>query len=330
MSSLPSSDPRVLVATAEPQLGLRHTTVLTGLRYSVQSAENGAVALDIVLGPNPPDIALLDASLPGLGGLEIAAETKRRLTRKQTWFVLLSRAADPSTIAAAADAGVDDFLLCAPGGAIDDTEFEMDLRIRLSVAARVQAITRDLEARIQAISFHSLHDTLTGLWNRESLLSLLFPETDRVQRMGTPLGLLLLDLDHFARINAEYGYEAGDKILAEFANRLRRYLRSYDLIGRCGEDEFLVALPGCNSSQTLHLANRIRTTLLHRPFAAGRDMITLAASIGVAQSRGRSPLVALREAERALTSAKLEGRNCEREYIQPRQKRERPWEEHLA
>lgn len=334
MNPLPQSEPRVLVATADRELGLRLSATLTTLHYSAQAVENGSEALSALLGTNPPEVALIEDVLPDRSGLDLAAEFKRRSVRKHTWVMLLTSAADPATVSAAADAGIDDLILCAAGESGDEPVNKpfspTDLRLRLSVACRVQELTRQLEAQVQAVSFHSLHDNLTGLWNRESLLSLLFPETDRVQRMATPLSFLLLDLDHFARINAEYGYETGDKILQEFADRLRRYMRSYDLIGRCGEDEFLMALPGCTSGQALKLARRIRTSLLHRPFAAGRDMITLTASIGIAQSRGRSPLVVLREAERALTSAKLEGRDCEREFITPQQKREKPWEEQLA
>lgn len=107
------------------------------------------------------------------------------------------------------------------------------------------------------------------------MLNQLFPETDRVQRMRTPLTLLLLDLDRFSSVNFEYGYETGDKILQELANRFRRFLRSYDLIGRCGEDEFLIAMPGCTSEQALSMAVRLKQTVLQRPFSAGRDALTL-------------------------------------------------------
>ncbi|MGC2161843.1 MAG: GGDEF domain-containing response regulator [Silvibacterium sp.] len=305
--------PRLLVATANRELDRRITEILAGVHYSVQTVPEGTEALSILLGPKPPEVALLDAELPGQNGLELAAEIKRRSSRKQTWIVLLSTAADAVIIAAAADAGVDDLLLCPDGDLVNET----DLRIRLGVAARVKDLASQLEAQIQAVSFHSLHDSLTGLWSRETMLSLLFPETDRVQRLGTPLGFLLLDLDHFARVNAEYGYETGDKILQDLASRLRRYMRSYDMLGRSGDDAFLIALPGCNAHQTRHFAGRLRTFLLQRPFAAGNDSIPLTASIGLAQSKGRSPLVVLREAERALALAKLEGRNCEREYIAP-------------
>lgn len=322
MNSFQQSARRLLLGTANRELGDRFGEILVQLRYSVQSVGDGAEALRILLGPNPPEIALLDSGLPEQGGLELSSEVKRRSSRKQIWIMLLNATVDPATVAQAADAGVDDLLLYSVS--------EADLRVRLTVAGRVQEMARQLETQTQAASFQASHDNLTGLLNHESLLRLLFPETDRVQRFGNPLAFLLFDLDRFARVNTDYGYEAGDKILQELASRLRRYLRSYDLIGRVGEDEFLIALPGCNSGQALHLASRIRTILLRRPFDAGRDMVTITTSIGLAQSRGRSPLVVLREAERALANAKLEGRNCEREYVPPNQAQENAWENRLA
>jgi diguanylate cyclase (GGDEF)-like protein len=263
---------------------------------------------------------LFDSRSSGLDSLEIVARVKASRGSKQTWMILLSSAAEHTVVATAAAAGIDDMLLCGPGESVG----EIDLRVRLGVAARALEVIRQLESQLlaqtQAASFHASHDHLTGLLNRESLLSMLFTETDRVQRMNTPLGLMVLDLDHFSRINEDYGYDAGDKVLQELSARLRRHMRSYDLIGRCDADEFLIVLPGCPSARAMHLAQRIRTILLHRPFSAGPDLVALTASIGLAQSRGRSPLVVLREAERALTAAKAAGRNCEREYVLTRQK----------
>jgi two-component system cell cycle response regulator len=86
-------------------------------------------------------------------------------------------------------------------------------------------------------------------------------------------------------------------------------MRSYDLIGHCGGDKFLIALPGYTSNRLLRWSFRVKKTILQKPFAAGRDMLTLTASRGIAQSKGRSPLVVLREAERALAEAKRSGRN---------------------
>lgn len=316
----------VLVATPDGLLAVQLADAIQNLGLTVQSASSGADASDILLGPDPPEIALLADSLPFQSGLDLAAELQRHPGRKKPWIILLSATPDSLTVTAAVDAAVDDLLLCPVTEAISETE----LRIRLAVATRMLQLSRQLQEESEAVTFHASHDRLTGLWNRESLLSLLFPETDRVQRMSTPLAFLLLDIDSFARVNADYGYEAGDKILQQIANRLRRYMRSYDLLGRFGEDEFLLALPGCNSHQARHLAGRIRTIMLRKPFDAGHDFITLTASIGLAQSRGRSPLVVLREAERALSTAKLEGRNCEREYTPPRRDREAFFNEQSA
>lgn len=313
MTLISSPFPRVLIATGDHALDRRIAEMLAALRYFSQSAGDNVEALGVLLGSDPPEIALLSEN-----GLELAAEVKGRRRSKQTWIILLIGAADPKTVSLAADAGVDDLLLCDPSRSGEPLN-EADLRIRLGVAARVQEMGRELahQPALSGAGPQASRDPLTGLWDRESLLALLFPETDRVQRMGTPLTFMLLDLDHFGRINDEYGARTGDQILQKVAARLRRYLRSYDLLGRSGDDEFLVALPGCNSEQALGLAGRIRTELLHRPFAAGHDIITLTASIGLAQSRGRSPLVALREAERALKAAKIDGRNCEREFLLP-------------
>jgi two-component system, cell cycle response regulator len=298
---------RIMIASADAETAASLDEALRGWRYSVQVVANGMEALKVLSGLTPPEIALIDAGLPMLSGLELAAEVKRRAKKKTSWMMLLGGQVDAATVASASDAGIDDVLLKP----VDPS----DLRIRLGVAERVQALMSQLDAQTHAARFHASHDNLTGLWNRESLLGLLFPETDRVQRMRTPLTVLLLDLDHFSSINLDYGYESGDKILQELANRFRRYLRSYDLIGRYGEDEFLIALPGCTSEQALELSVRVKKTILQKPFAVGRDMLTLTASMGIAQSRGRSPLVVLREAERALAEAKLTGRNCVLEYV---------------
>ena len=273
------ANPGILIISADYEASSRLRVTLHEWRYPVQVTADAMEAMKVLAGQEPPAIVLIDADLPSINGIELATEMRRRSRKSPAWTMLMSEHADLETVASATEAGVDDLLLKP----VD----LLDLRVRLRVAARVQALTTQLDEQTKAVRFHASHDSLTGLWNRESLLNLLFPETDRVQRMRTPLTLLLLDLDHFSGINVEYGYEAGDKILQELASRFRRFLRSYDLIGRCGEDEFLIALPGCTSEQALSMALRLKKTILQKPFAAGRDMLKLTASMGIAQSRGR-------------------------------------------
>lgn len=154
--------------------------------------DDAAHALKLLTSQTPPSMALIDGLLPSMSGIEIAAEVRRRAAKSGAkdpkWTMRMCDQVDLETVTSASEAGVDDRLLKR----VDIS----DLRVRLGVAERVQALAVQLEAQTKPVRFHASHDSLTGLWNRESLLNLLFPETDRGQRMRTPLTLLLLDLDH--------------------------------------------------------------------------------------------------------------------------------------
>lgn len=299
----------VLLGCGDPRVSEAMAGHLRAWHVAVEAVADGAAALAALQRSAPPEIALLDMDLAAPSGMEIVWTVRRQAARR-TWIALLSARAGAECIRAALEAGCDDFLAIP-------AEPE-DLKVRLRVAERVLTLQRQIHRQSEELHYRSTHDGLTGLWNREALLSLIFQETDRVQRMKTPLSLLLLDLDDFSTINHDYGYDAGDRVLTELANRFRRTLRSYDLIGRCGGDEFLLALPGCGAQSAGNLAERIRATLLARPFAVRNGASTLTGSFGVAESGGRSPLVVLREAERALAEAKAAGKNCARCFVAPR------------
>jgi two-component system, cell cycle response regulator len=304
-----STSPIVLVGSSQPRIIELLAGSLESWHYQVDVAQNGTDALARLENADPPSIALLDMDLRTPSAVEIVWEIRRRQEQRRTWNILLSDHRDNDRIRAALRCGCDDFLVFAPDPSPLDTS---DLKVRIRVAERVLSLTSRVRKQSAELRYQVTHDGLTGLWNREALLSLIFQETDRVQRMKTPLSLMLLDLDNFSRINHDYGYETGDRILIELANRFRRQLRSYDLIGRCGEDEFLLALPGCALDNGIVLAERVRENILARPFPVDQDSTQLTASFGVAVSRGRSPLIVLREAEHALAEAKLSGKDCVR------------------
>jgi two-component system, cell cycle response regulator len=297
-------DPGVLVGCADPRMALSLKEMLAAWRCRFEAMACGTDALDRLTADDPPAIALLDMDLSAPSAVEIAWDLGRRPQPRRTWLVMMSANPGAETRRAALDCGCDDFLALPPDA--------MELRMRLHVAQRARSLLLQVQKQRRELDFHTTHDGLTGLWNRESLLSLIFQETDRAQRMKLDLSLLLMDLDGFSQVNRDYGFEAGDRVLAGLANRFRRQLRSYDLMGRCGGDEFLLALPGCRGGCALALAERIRTTILARPFAVGSAATTLTASFGIAASRGRSPLVVLHEAEQALAAAKHAGKNCAR------------------
>ena len=298
--------PQILVATNDSETGSRLAALLDEWRYPHVLVEDGVSALRYLTHPQPPAIALIDNDLPSIAGLQVVHSVRQRYQQSQTWLMLMGSEASSGGVQMAAEAGADDFLL--------KPIVTSDLRVRLRVAERVQVLTQRLRTESETARFHTTHDSLTGLLAREAILKDLFRETDRVGRMGSHLAYVLIDLDSFSLVNLNYGYTVGDQILKELGQRLRRHLRTYDLAGRYGEDEFLIGLPGSSADNQIAVVERMRKAVLDRPFDVGKDRVLISASIGIAQSLGRSPLVVMREAERALALAKKDGRNCIRVF----------------
>lgn len=129
-------------------------------------------------------------------------------------------------------------------------------------------IKRLAEARKQ-IETIAITDHLTGLYNRRHLLSRLSEEVGKVKRLNSRLCCIIADIDHFKLVNDRYGHLAGDEILKEVALLLRRAVRSYDIVGRYGGEEFLIILPDTGIDDARHLAERIRELVKHEVKAAG-------------------------------------------------------------
>jgi diguanylate cyclase (GGDEF)-like protein len=292
---------RILLAENNPEHIEQIQKYLHLLHYSVEVHESGLTALQRLQEPDTPEMALMSSSLTPITGLEIGLEIRRRSRRRQLWLMLMSESPSAEEVVMATDAGIDEFL-------VKPVDLQ-DLRMRIRTGERVQSLYRELSDSAMAMEFHSTHDPLTGTWRREAILDLIFKETDRAQRMQAPLGFVLLDIDGFTELNLKYGANNADKLLKLLANRLRRQLRSYDMLGRYAADEFLIALPGCTASVALAKAESIRLAIAKRPFAMEGDEVFMTACLSVAVSSGRSPLIVMREAERALSLAKQQGRN---------------------
>jgi diguanylate cyclase (GGDEF)-like protein len=179
--------------------------------------------------------------------------------------------------------------------------------LRLSALRRIHLLRSELVHLRDSSLLQAERDRLTGTMNRDAILSILFRETDRVQRMNHGLCVILMDIDDFGHWNAELGIEACDDLLRRIAQRIQALLRSYDMLGRMGDDEFLIALPGCSNVNAVLLAERLRTDIFDVPFEVGGRSIRLSACFAIAESKGRSPVVVLREAEQTLQEARMRG-----------------------
>jgi two-component system, cell cycle response regulator len=299
--------PPVLLAIADPRLRTDLHARLRDWGHPVEAITDANALLQALDRPESVPIVILDADLPGLRGLPLLHRLRLQSTRRRSWTILLTAAGrgdETSNQTPASESRLDD-ILTKP---VD----EFELRVSLRAGSRIHARCAEMAEAIDAAQFHATHDSLTGLLNRDSLLNTLFQETDRTQRLGSQLSFLLLDLDQFSRINREHGYDGGDRVLRQLASRFRRFLRSYDVAGRCGGDQFLIAMPGCTHEDARSMAARLRDCVSERSFDILQTTVSMTASIGIAQSGGRSPLAVLREAEHALSRAKLAGGACAR------------------
>ena len=173
----------------------------------------------------------------------------------------------------------------------------------------------DLVVRNRALSEVSSRDALTGLYNRWYVIEKIDSEINRALRHGSPMSVLMLDLDHFKRINDTWGHSAGDEVLKAIGKLLRDSCRVYDVPGRYGGEEFCIVLPETRMGNTEVVAERIRHRLESTELPCGGESIVVTASIGIAgmeeaaSSDILSPAALIDRADRALYSAKSRGRN---------------------
>ena len=181
--------------------------------------------------------------------------------------------------------------------------------VAAELAARLRAADRVTQARV-ALRDAARTDELTGLATRRHLDEHLAMAAAMARRLGRPFSVVLLDVDRTRRINDEHGHLAGDEVLTHVARRLASALRSEDIAGRWGGDEFLVVLPHTPVDGAWRLADRIRGTICDGPIdlSDGGDVLTTV-SVGCAEGFGDDLESHLRRAGAALVEAKESGRN---------------------
>lgn len=177
----------------------------------------------------------------------------------------------------------------------------------------IRARTKDLEEANRRLEALAVTDGLTGLFNRRRFEEVLDLEVRRAQRQGTPLSLLMMDVDHFKFYNDTHGHPAGDEVLRALGRLVRERVRSTDIACRYGGEEFVVILPGTSRTDALILANDLRRLVEAHPFAheATQPEGRLTISIGVATYPvdAGDEVALVRAADQALYRAKQNGRN---------------------
>ena len=154
-------------------------------------------------------------------------------------------------------------------------------------------------------------DFLTNVYNRRHFSYLAKNEIERCDRSSQHVALVLLDIDHFKRINDQYGHAAGDKVLCELTERISKCLRGYDIFTRVGGEEFAILLPETTSAEANNIASRYLRKISNTPFMFEQQALKVTVSIGISESylENRNLDLMLKSADENLYIAKQTGRN---------------------
>jgi diguanylate cyclase (GGDEF)-like protein len=250
-------------------------------------------------------MAILDWMMPGMDGVEICKKMRRRKRKKYTYVIMLSAKDRKQDIIAGLSSGADDYMT-------KPVNF-LELRARLQTGKRII----DLEDKLILIQ-HQLkdmasRDSLTKLWNRGEIIKFLREELERGQREKKSVGVIMLDLDYFKKINDSFGHDIGDMALLQIVSQIKRKVRKSDKVGRYGGDEIITILPNCDHAEIKSIAERLRLAVAQRGVKTELDKIPVTISAGCASSENMPQPTAeklIRASDEALLKAKNQGRNC--------------------
>jgi two-component system cell cycle response regulator len=292
---------KILIAEDDVTSRILLKRVLESWGYEVTATKDGAEALQALQGEAAPRLAILDWMMPGMDGVDVCRRVRARETLQPTYIILLTALGDKESVVTGLNAGADDYV----GKPYDPDE----LHARLEVGRRLVELNDELLEAQHALEILARTDALTGVLNRGAIVEELEMEAGRAAREGSPLGLGMLDVDHFKLVNDTYGHAAGDAVLCEVVRRVLGVMRPYDTFGRFGGEEFLVLVPGSGERELVAVLERIRNAIGSAPFLVDGHDLVVTVSLGGAVRGHESADGLIARADDALYAAKEQGRD---------------------
>lgn len=268
-------------------------------------ASSGEAGWKALQASDAPKLVITDWMLPDVEGIELCRRIRGASEgRPYTYIMLVTARNQKKDLLRAMEAGADDYLV--------KPFSKLELKARLIAARRILDLQEQLIRLGDSLRFAATHDPLTGLWNRAQILDFLQRELVRGDRDEKPLGVVLVDLDHFKKLNDTLGHLAGDAVLKEISKRMHGNIRVYDGIGRYGGEEFLVVFPGCDTKIATRRAEDLRRLVGGKGIEALGRKVQVTASLGVAIAEPGSDVsleALIQRADESLYAAKRSGRN---------------------
>lgn len=278
--------------------------------YIVEGAGDGQAALDAV-DRQCPDLILLDVMMPKLDGIEVVRRLKSNPALPFIPVIMQTALDSTENKVEGLDAGADDYITKPINFA--------ELEARVNSLLRIKKLQNDLAEREKQLSVLndklreiSLTDGLTKIDNRRSLEERLHEMWEHSLRLHEPISVVMCDIDKFKSVNDNYGHQAGDTVLQQFARLLKDEAREIDRVGRYGGEEFLLILPGTVLDAAVTFAERLREKVANYTFSYPGGTLSRTMSCGVGASphpKVKDQEGLLRAADDALYVAKETGRN---------------------
>ncbi len=313
----PRGKPLHILAVDDDRVALRLLVrYLTHEGHSVVTARDGEEALAVAL-EVAPDLILTDWMMPKMDGIELCRALRRTEVGRRIVLLVLTGQDQEDQIVEAFDAGADDYVVKpfipkvlmarvrAAQRVIELREqVELDKAEKTKQVAKMAVLNRKLRSA-------ALTDPLTGVPNRRFATRCLEQEVAQAHRSDSALSVIMVDIDHFKRVNDDYGHDIGDVVLCETAAILRRNTRRGDVICRLGGEEFLVICRGSDLDESALFAERLRAAVERHGIQSGGFDGSVTVSMGVAalSETGGTVDDLLKTSDRRVYIAKALGRN---------------------
>ena len=286
---------KILTCDDEPSILEVLKTILVSEGYEVIQAKNGEEAIELFR-KESPDLIILDVSMPGMTGFEVLDKIKAYFGDKYLPVIFLT-----------ASIKVDDKIRALHSGAVDYLVKPISPD---ELIARIQNFL-ELKEKHDRLKEEATFDWMTGALNKGYFLRKATEELEKALRNRVPLTFILIDIDNLKEINDTLGHLAGDKVIREFAGRLKRLTRRVDIVGRFGGDEFMVMLSHKTKRQATIVAERLKRSM-KRPIVFEKNKINATFSMGIVEIKDVEKIEVtdlLKLADEALYEAKSKGGN---------------------